>query len=304
MAFGAGMHVNMRAAMNQAMNAAMNAAISTAMNAAMHMTASLRMHIPAGAFSGTRILIGAVLAAILLQGSGVALLIGPETSISPNSGASSVVVAVASIESQTFGTKAMDGDGDVGRMIYSFSQGEPVFVYWDVGLIDNKFDSGDVAYLHVNDGLNMTNAGDIRLTAYGYYLPGSRVAACDTDINKNLTEFGKGWKIVFADQFGSTGYDLLDPVYIHVGGESSQIERLDIRLSDSANGPAGSLVDGLDSDRGISFSTLTYSIRYYNANGNVRSDGTALYDPPDQVYLDLSPKDGQGFVLVNDIRLT
>jgi hypothetical protein len=259
-----------------------------------------------GLHTGKIILIGALLAAILLTGTVMASIMGPSTLVPapPDGRQNCIVPATAPIESRSFGTKVLDGDIDMGRMLFRFESIEPVFAYWDVGMTEGEFDPGDVIYLHVNDGMNATKAGDIRLTPYGYYLPGSRVATYDTDIDKRLAKFDRDWDIVFADQFGSTGYDLFDPVYLHVSGNSSQIERLDLRLSNSANGPAGSLVDGLDEDRGLSFTSLPGMIRFYNANGNIRSDGTPMYDLPDQLYLDLSPRDSQGFVLVNDIRLT
>jgi hypothetical protein len=256
--------------------------------------------------TGKIISISALLAAILLTGTVMASIIGPSTLVPalPDGRQNCIVHATAPIEFKSFGTKVLDGDIDVGRMLFRFKSIDPVFAYWDVGITEGEFDPEDVIYLHVYDNTNATKAGDIRLTPYGYYLPGSRVTTYDTDIDKKLTKFDRDWDIVFADQFGSTGYDLLDPVYLHVGGNLSQIERLDLRLSNGANGPAGSLVDGLDEDRGLSFTSLTGMIRFYNANGNIRSDGTPMYDLPDRLYLDLSPRDSQGFVQVNDIRLT
>jgi hypothetical protein len=257
-----------------------------------------------GLYTGIIILICALLVTILLAGTVMASIMGPSTLVpAPTDGRQNYIVPV-SIESKSFGTKVLDGDIDVGRMLFRFGSIEPVFAYWDVGVMKGELDPGDVIYLHINDEMSATVAGDIRLTPYGYHLPGSRVATYDVDFDKKLTKFDIDWDIVFADQFGSTGYDLFDPVYLHVGGNSSQIERLDLRLSKSGNGPAGSLVDGLDEDRGLPVTPLPGRIRFYNANGNIRSDGTPIYDLPDQLYLDLSTGDSQGFVLVNDIRLT
>jgi hypothetical protein len=259
-----------------------------------------------GPRAGKILLIGVILAMIPLMNTGLASIIklGPSMPDLQNGGNNFVVLKPAPIESISFGTKVLDGDMDVGRTLFRFKDAKPVFAYWDIGLIEGKFDPQDTIYLHINDITNFTNAGDIRLTPYGYLLPGSRVAIFDADINKKLTKFDKEWDIVFADQFGSTGYDLLDPVYLHLRGDSAQIQRLDLRLSDSAEGPAGSLVDGLDEDRGLEFTHLPVTVRFYNANGNIGADGTPLYDQQDPIYLDMSPRDGQGFVLVNDIRLT
>jgi hypothetical protein len=266
----------------------------------------MRLNMKIGPRAGKILLIGVLLAMIPLMNTGLASIIKLSTSMPALStgGQNFVVFETAPIESISFGTKVLDGDIDGGRMLFRFKHAEPVFAYWDTGPVEGVFDPQDIIYLHINDETNFTNAGDIRLTPYGYLLPGSRVAISDGDLNKKLTKFDKEWDIVFADQFGSTGYDLLDPVYLHLRGESAQIQRLDLRLSDSIEGPAGSLVDGLDEDRGLAFTHLPVTIRFYNANGNIGADGTQLYDQQDQIYIDISPGDGQGFVLVNDIRLT
>ncbi|MGV8175044.1 MAG: hypothetical protein ACP5OU_05020 [Methanothrix sp.] len=158
-------------------------------------------------------------------------------------------------------------------------------------------------YHPFNSSLNI-GQNDIRLTGFGIHPPGSKVDAMDVDFNKALTPFPSDSSVKFADQYGSQGYDRMDPICFHINGSISQISRMDLRMSYFAYGPAGTLVNGLDPDRGLSISELKYELRFYNINGNVRSDGTAVYDKMDPVYLDVSGSSGQGFVVVNDIRLS
>ncbi|MCX6678121.1 MAG: hypothetical protein NTU95_09275 [Methanothrix sp.] len=257
------------------------------------------------------ILISAVLAAIMLQGATVASIIGPSSygSTTQNSH-NGDGTPVNQFQNHLFGSKVADGDSDIGRMLYDFDL-QPVIAYWDVGLIKGEFDAADVVYIHINKNTNFTELDDIRLTKYGHHLPGSKVAADDNDINKHLFEgFPPESRIVFIDQYGSKGYDLLDPVYFHINNSLPQIGRMDLRLSYFANGPAGTLVDGHDPDRGLPATNLHYKLRFYNLNGNIRFDGKPLYDEPDLAYLDVSTNLGEpaeetyGFVVVNDVRLS
>jgi len=202
-----------------------------------------------------------------------------------------------------FGSKVANADSDIGWMLYDF-ESDPVIAYWDVGLITGEFDAEDIAYIHINQNNNRTELDDIRLTKYGNHFPGSKVASDDNDINKDLIGFPAGSEMKFIDKYGSKGYDLMDPVYFHINSISPQISRLDLRLSVFANGPAGTLVDGQDPDRGLPATKLNSNLRFYNLNGNIRSDGTPLYDEQDPVYLDVSAQENHGFVVVNNIRLS
>ena len=192
------------------------------------------------------LLFGAVLAAILVQGATVASLIGP----------------------YMFGSKVANADSDIGWMLYDF-ESDPVIAYWDVGLIKGEFDADDVAYIHISSDNNSIELDDIRLTKYGNHFPGSKVTSDDNDINKDLTSFPVGYDVVFIDHYGNKGYDLMDPVYFHINGILPQISGLDLRLSVFANGPAGTLVEGRDPDRGLPATKLNYNLRFYNLNGNI-----------------------------------
>jgi hypothetical protein len=208
-----------------------------------------------------------------------------------------------SVIPNAFGSKVLNGDWDLGKQLCSFKS-PPKIEYWDVGSIAGEFDIDDVAYIHMNPNSNITEINDIRLTKYGRHNPGSKISANDNDIQKNLKEFPR-YKIVFVDQFGDSGYDLQDPVYFCINSASLQIGRMDIRLSSFGNKPAGTLVDGIDPDRGLSATEIKSTFRFLNLNGNMRSDGTAIYDDSDAIYLDVSDEELiYRFAVVNDIRLS
>lgn len=210
---------------------------------------------------------------------------------------------IVSIDPLMFGSKVAIADGDNGRMIYDFTC-DSVIAYWDIGLNINEFDAGDVVYYHMNQNTKTVGLNDIRLKRYGNHLPGSKVNAVDVDIGKELKSFPEGSGIVFVDLNGDKGYDLMDPVYFHINNSASEIDRLDLRLSFFANEMAGTVVGGRDPDCGITVTPLASKPRFYNFNGNIRSDGTPIYDETDLVYLDVSAGDPHGSVVVNDVRLS
>ncbi len=224
--------------------------------------------------------------------------------IQPNVIIQNQIFPLVAIDAGVFGSKVLYSDDDIGRVLYDFAS-DPNLYFWDVGLIDGEFDPGDVIYYHFNisSSLNIEQ-NDIRLTGFGIHLPGSKVDAMDVDFNKALTPFPSDSAVKFADQYGSRGYDLMDPIYFHINGSSSQIDRMDLRMSYFAYGPAGTLVNGHDPDQGLSILPLECKLRFYNINGNVNSDGMAIYDEMDPVYLDVSGGTGPGFVVVNDVRLS
>ena len=214
------------------------------------------------------------------------------------------IFPLVGIDSSLFGSKVLYSDNDVGRTLSDFIF-DPSLCFWDVGIIDNEFDEGDVVYYHFNRSSPfLIEQNDIRLTAFGTHLPGSKVAANDVDLNKALKAFPRGSAVIFVDQFGSRGYDLADPVYFHIGENNSQTARMDLRMSYFAYGPAGTLINGYDQDQRLPISVFEHKIRFYNINGNVRYDGMAIYDEMDPVYLDISGKKEPGFVAVNDVRLS
>lgn len=223
----------------------------------------------------------------------------------PNVLIRSQIFPLVGIDSGVFGSKVLYSDNDVGRTLINFKY-DPSLCFWDVGIIDNEFDEGDVVYYHFNRSSPfLIEQNDIRLTAFGTHFPGSKVAADDADSNKPLKAFPRGSAVIFVDQYGSRGYDLLDPVYFHIDENNSQTSRMDLRMSYFAYGPAGTLINGHDQDLRLPISSnFKYKVRFYNINGNVKSDGMAIYDEMDPVYLDISGIEEPGFVVVNDVRLS
>jgi hypothetical protein len=212
------------------------------------------------------------------------------------------VFPLVAIDAGEFGSKVLFSDGDVGRVLNDFDN--PSLAFWDVGIIDGEFDLGDVVYYHINQSSAFViEQNDIRLTGFGKHFPGSKVKANDVDFNKALRPFPSS-EIKFVDQYGSRGYDLMDPIYFSINNNSSQIIRMDLRLSHFAYGPAGTLVNGHDPDQGLATTNIGCKLKFYNINGNVRSNGTAIYDQMDPVYLDVSGRNEPGFVVVNDVRLS
>ena len=280
------------------------------------------------------ILFSLVLAAILIQGTYAASFISPDLktfseelenrysraasdehqlqrgvarpaamSINRNVFIQNQVFPLVAIDAGAFGSKVLYSDGDIGRVLNNLDNSSLAF--WDVGTIDGEFDLEDVAYYHINQsGGSTIELNDIRLTGFGNHFPGSKVKAIDLDFNKALKPFPAGSEIKFVDQYGSRGYDLMDPIYFHINNSSSQIDRMDLRLSHYAYGPAGTLVNGHDPDQGFSALKIGYKLRFYNINGNVKADGEPIYDAADPVYLDVSGTNKPGFVVVNDVRLS
>lgn len=280
------------------------------------------------------ILFSLVLAAILIQGTYAASFISPDLktfseelenrynraapdeqqvqrgvarpaamSVNRNVFIQNQVFPLVAIDAGAFGSKVLYSDGDIGRVLNNLDNSSLAF--WDVGTIDGEFDLEDVAYYHINQsGAPVIELNDIRLTGFGKYFPGSKVRAYDIDYKKALRFFPASSEIKFVDQYGSRGYDLMDPIYLHINNSSSQIDRMDLRLSHYAYGPAGTLVNGHDPDQGLSALKIGYKLGFYNINGNVNSVGMAIYDEADPVYLDVSGTSKPGFVVVNDIRLS
>lgn len=201
-----------------------------------------------------------------------------------------------------FGSKVEAGDNDIGRLLYNFSQ-EPVVVYWDVD--SDGYDSADPVYLHLADITALIGTGDVRLTRYGNYMPGSKVRQTDDDLGRTFSLFPSGAGIVYTDLSGALGYSLGDGVYFSTGA-LPEIGEGNIRLTPFSNMAAGTVVCDADPDAGRQALPLPQMIRFYNENGDEEPDGTPIYDLPDDVYIDISLDDtsAYGFVVVNDVRLS
>ena len=224
-------------------------------------------------------------------------------SVSRNVFIQNQVFPLVAIDPGAFGSKVLYSEGDIGRILIDIDNSS--FAFWDVGMVDGEFDLEDVAYYHINQsGAFVVEVNDIRLTGFGKHSPGSKVKAYDIDYKKALKPFPTGSEAKFVDLYGSRGYDLIDPIYFHIDNNSFKIDRIDLRLSHHAYGPAGTLVNGHDPDQGLEATKLECKLRFYNINGNINLDGKAIYDELDPVYLDVSGINEHGFVVVNDVRLS
>lgn len=201
-----------------------------------------------------------------------------------------------------FGSKVVAGDNDIGRLLYNFSQ-EPAVMYWDVD--SNGYSIADPVYLHLADASALVVTGDIRLTGYGNYMPGSKVKQMDIDFGNVLSSFPAGSGIVYTDMCGEPGYSLDDGVYFSADAVL-EIGEGDLRLTPFSSMAAGTVVCDSDPDAGRQAQLLPQTVRFYNENGDEKPDGTPIYDLPDDVYIDISLDNTSlyGFVVVNDVRLS
>lgn len=217
-----------------------------------------------------------------------------------------------------FGSKVQAGDADLSRPLTLMPSGT-IFAFVDTGA--PGYGQEDGVYLHIpksrHDSDPRVNDNDIRITplldSSGAALEpaGSQVMKGDIDWQNHLTPL-QGSVVRYMDQYGSTSYDLGDPVYLHQStnpGSPSAFETInyDVRLTNvlDAQGltvpglaPGTKIID-LDPDRnkllGLNPSALG-PIAYFDKNG----DG--FYDDGDEVYANYP--DGGLSVRVNNVRLT
>jgi hypothetical protein len=185
-----------------------------------------------------------------------------------------------------FGTKVLAQDSDIGRALYAFPSAD--IRYWDIGPNPNIYDEGDVLYLAKNTPFTVVTANDIRITPFGYYPAGSKVKAGDEDMDMPLTAFPAGHAIVYLDLYGSTAFDLDDPVYFHQNALPFIVTN-DVRLTYTCGNAPGTMVIDFNPDHFKPFAllqALPYApglpgalINYFDVNGN------GIYDYPDDVYL-------------------
>ena len=220
-----------------------------------------------------------------------------------------------------FGSKVEAGDVDVGRHLVSFYPNGPSLGYYDADG-SSTYTGNDIVYLYMNDIVSEVYIGDVRLTPYNVYAAGSKVKGMDSDIGYPLKYMdGPDCGIYFLDLYGNAfEYDQMDPVYILANASPEARTSLnDIRLTESRGLAPGTRVldfhhdhDKLATEMIAPFSTLKPSdgnmatIRFFNREGNVDLSGNPIYDPEDDIYLDISLPDGlpTGFVVPNNLRLS
>jgi hypothetical protein len=218
-----------------------------------------------------------------------------------------------------FGSKVVAGNADVGQLLVDFPAPlAPALGFWDIGPNPAIYDDGDVIYLDMA-GNGVTDANDIRFTAYGTNAAGTKVTANDNDINKPLAALpGAAAGIYFTDLYGSAGYDAQDPVYILATAAvvpGARTSTNDIRLNAVDGLAAGTKVLDYHPDHDKPAVPMIQpflvppggpiaTIRFHNVNGNVDLLGNPIYDSHDAVYLDISLPGAFGLVMPNDVRLS
>jgi hypothetical protein len=109
-----------------------------------------------------------------------------------------------------FGSKVLPEDSDIGRPLFALPANTAI-VYWDIGT--SGYDDSDPVYLHMNSAGGTTSANDVRLTFLNNFPAGSKITFQDLDMNKPVKQLPSA--ISFLNSYGSSAYDLNDPVYIH-----------------------------------------------------------------------------------------
>jgi hypothetical protein len=213
-----------------------------------------------------------------------------------------LIQTLAGASEYEFGTKVLAQDEDIGRALYNLPFAD--IMYWDVGPNPSIYDEGDVLYLVFTTSPVVT-ANTVRITPFEYYAAGSKVRAGDKDIDMPLAAFLPGHAIVYLDLFGSSFFDIKDPVYFHNFGPNTITN--DVRLTNVSNNAPGTKVIDFDPDHSKPTVTLQILpvispslIAYFDVNGN------GVYDYPDDMYL-IYPKGGGSLyphVRVNSIRLS
>ncbi len=139
-----------------------------------------------------------------------------------------------------FGTKVMANDSDMGKPLFDLPGGWTIG-FWDIGT--PGYDQADPVYLHpARSYHNIIAANDVRLTSVGNHSPGSKVEFDDVDMNMHLTLMLA--TINYLNLYGSSAYDLDDPVYLHqYYCGSDNINDMDERQEQNADDPNYNLHD-------------------------------------------------------------
>jgi hypothetical protein len=262
--------------------------------------------------------------------------------------ASSILVVLTMLsagqDASTYGTKVEAGDPDVGLPLSSFSavavsgaatpQSLAFISYWDIGSTPGIYDDKDPVYLQFGSvpfGANrIVREGNIRLTGWGSNAAGSKVRAGDSDIGQQVVPWfpqvvSLASGFYFLNAVAGPGYDLGDPVYLHLTPSGLTTTTNDVRITPFAGFPAGSKVSLADSDaakpltplkliappiiNGLNGGPMPAStilqvsgLMFFNANGNY-AGGLPIYDADDPVYLHAGTANPP-VVSPNDVRLS
>jgi hypothetical protein len=222
-----------------------------------------------------------------------------------------------------YGSKVGPYDRDVGRILQNFPGATglaPTIDFLDVGANPGVFDEKDVVYLDFA-GNRRVDVNDLRLTDFDCsHVAGTKVEAGDPDLSADLQTFANpAGQIYYVNFGGGPGYDWNDPVYIKTSPLPQLTGTMDVRLTNIIYRAGTKIVDA-NRDTNMPLTLMLSAmagvlklgvgpvaeLRFYNANGNVNSLGSPIYDGPDSLYLDISypGQNNCGIVSPNDVRLS
>lgn len=193
-----------------------------------------------------------------------------------------------------YGTKVLVGHPLYNAPSRTFQTGR-VLCYYDADG-NSRFTAGDTLYL-----LTMTAAcrgaavGDLRLTPYGIFHPGSHVAAGNSDINLGTIATGLSLGSVAAfsswDANGDALFNGADVLYADVDGSGS-VTVMDVRLTPLGGLSAGTAVSATDGDAVAMLVAPSSNANVCFMDGN----DNAGYDPGEVVVW----RKNTGLILGND----
>jgi hypothetical protein len=207
-----------------------------------------------------------------------------------------------------FGTKVLAWDNDIGRPLFAMPPGTDIR-YWDTGA--PGYDDSDVVYLSlpVPTPTNV-KANDVRLTPFGGYRAGSKVAPSDIDNGMPLVAPIPGPRAIrYLNLFGGPDYNLHDPVYVSQSAAISFINDVRLNATPGTGLTSGTKVHDFDPDLNkfmwgapnplvLLPSNGTSRLGFFDANGN------GVYDYWDDVYMNFPQGVPAGTVTVNNVRLS
>jgi hypothetical protein len=222
-----------------------------------------------------------------------------------------LIAGIAMASQYQFGTKVVATDKDIGKPLFAMPVGTDI-LYWDTGVVPG-YDDSDVVYLAPSKSPpippTFVAANDLRLTPFGGLPAGSKVTPADNDIGMPLSAFPPGHAIHYLDLFGSTNYDLADPVYFNKGLAFTTIN--DVRLNAT---PGTGLFPGTkvfdfqpDLNKILAASLVPLPLPSGPSNsllGFFDVNGNGVYDFWDDVYMNFPQGVPAGTVTTNNVRLS
>lgn len=209
-------------------------------------------------------------------------------------GASFVLVLSIGGSGYEFGSKVASNDVDKGLPLQPFNE-MPIIRYLD--RLSDGYGANDIVYLDIiSPSAGDVDEGDIRLSAFGHFTPGTQVKVNDPDYGAKLRDFiNPGFVFLGVNDFA--GYDYSDPVYAVADLGMQRIQANDLRLTTVNGLAAGSKVLDLNPDNGKPFTEMPawWSYMYYGLSPHGYGIG-------DKIYIHIQPTALN--VMENDIRIS